>query len=78
MRGRQADDVTGRVIDTALAEHGAAGATATLPGGAGARRTQVGVIAKLVGGQGAAVGGLIVDGIDLRPCIVDEGRQVGA
>jgi len=49
-----------------------------LPGGAGARRTQVGVVAKLVGGQGAAGEGLEADGINLRAGIVALGGQVCA
>ncbi len=63
--GRETDDVAGRVVAAALTEHRAARAAAALPGGAGACWTQVSVIAKLVGGQRAAGGGLEVDGIDL-------------
>ncbi|HEY6284271.1 MAG TPA: hypothetical protein VIX20_01295 [Ktedonobacteraceae bacterium] len=59
--GREADHVAGRVIDAILAEHGTAAAAATLPGGAGTGRTQIGIIAKLVGGQGAASGSLVVN-----------------
>ncbi len=60
-----------------MRKDGTTGATATLPGGTGAGGTQVGVVAKLVGGQGAAGGGLEVDGINLRAGIVDQGGQVG-
>lgn len=74
--GRETGDVAGRVIAQALTEHGATGAAAALPGGAGTERTQIGIVSKLIGGQCSAGGGLEVDGVELRPGVVDQRRQV--
>jgi hypothetical protein len=62
--GREAGDVTGRVIAAALAENGA---TAGKPGGGSPGRTQVGVVAVLLTREPGARRGVVGDGVDLCP-----------
>ncbi len=49
-----------------------------MPAGTGAARSQIGVVAELLGGQWVALRGLEVDGVQLRTRIVDHGGQVGS
>ncbi len=77
LRGREAGDVFGVVVATALREDGARVAAAALPGSRRARDTQIGIIAELIIGQGRAGGGQEMDGIELRTRIVDHRREIG-
>ena len=73
-RRAEAGDVAQRVVAATLAENGAAGAAAALPGGAGAGRTQVAIIGEMVVGQRGAGRRLEIDVADITLLVVAQRR----
>jgi len=75
-RCADAGNVAHRVIATTLAEDGATGAAATLPGGARRGRTQVAIVGEMIVGKLGARRGLEVDVADAAGGIVAQRRQI--